>query len=95
MPDQGIALPAGQGASKHDQAKSAPIAYTVAQFARLLGKHPNTVYVWVDKGAVPHERIGDSIFIPKWALGCLLTPAEPSESAGADPVVTPAGGEVV
>jgi hypothetical protein len=50
--------------------------------------------VWVDKGAVPHERIGDSIFIPKWALGCLLTPAEPSESAGADSVVTRAGGEV-
>jgi len=90
MPDQGTALPTGQGASRRDQAHDEPIAYTVAKFARLLGKHPNTVYGWVKNGAVPHERIGDTIYIPKWALGCLITPAEtfkPSQRTA------PSGGE--
>jgi excisionase family DNA binding protein len=92
MPHQGTALPNGQGASKRDQAQE-PIAYTVAKFARLLGKHPNTVYEWVKNGKVPHERIGDTIYIPKWALGCLPAPAErltPPESTQA---VAPTGGE--
>jgi excisionase family DNA binding protein len=75
MPDQGTALPTGQGPSKREQAQE-PIAYTVAKFARLLGKHPSTVYEWVKTGKVPHERIGDTIYIPKWTLGCLPAPAE-------------------
>ena len=29
------------------------IAYTVAEVAALLGKHPNTVYGWVQRGALP------------------------------------------
>jgi excisionase family DNA binding protein len=93
MPRQGTALPAGQGTSGRDQAQDAPIAYTVAKFARLLGKHPNTVYLWVEKGEVPHERIGGTIYIPKWALGCLTAPAEPSESPQSPQPLTPSGGE--
>jgi hypothetical protein len=81
MPDQGTALPAGQGASKRDPAQDEPIAYTVAQFARLLGKDPNTVYLWVKTEAVPHERIGGTIYIPRWALGCLVAPANASQGA--------------
>ncbi len=92
MPDQGTALPTGQGVSKRDQAEE-PIAFTVVKFARLLGKHPNTVYEWVKSGKVPHERIGDTIYIPKWTLGCLPAPAKPSASPESPQAVTPDGGE--
>ena len=91
MHAQGTALPAEQGISRHDQAQDEPIAYTVAKVARLLGKHPNTVYEWVAKGVLPHQRIGGTIYIPKWALADLFAPAETPESTQ---VVTPAGGEV-
>ena len=53
MHAQGTALPAGQGVSRRDQAADEPIAYTVAKVARLLGKHPNTVYEWVAKACCP------------------------------------------
>jgi excisionase family DNA binding protein len=90
MPGQGTALPAGHGPSKRDQAQDEPIAYTVAEFARLLGKNRNTVYGWVDKGEVPHERIGGTIYIPRWALGCLVAPTETPHS---EPSLTSGGGE--
>jgi excisionase family DNA binding protein len=90
MHAQGTALPAEQGVSRHDQAADEPIAYTVAKVARLLDKHPNTIYGWVDKGVLPHQRIGGTIYIPKWALAGLIAPAEAPESPRP---VTPAGGE--
>jgi len=83
-------LPAEQGVSKHDQAEDEPIAYTVAKVARLLDKHPNTVYEWVAKGVLPHQRIGGTIYIPKWSLADLFAPAALAESSPAAP---PAGGE--
>jgi excisionase family DNA binding protein len=89
MHAQGTALPAGQGVSRRDQAQDEPIAYTVAKVAQLLGKHPNTIYEWVAKGVLPHQRIGNTIYIPKWALTGLFAPAAPSESASA----APTGGE--
>ena len=67
-------MPNGQGVSKRDQADDEPIAYTVAKVARLLGKHPNTIYGWVEKGELPHQRIGNTIYIPKYALAGLITP---------------------
>jgi excisionase family DNA binding protein len=60
----------------------------VAEVAELLHKHPNTVYEWVRKGALPSERVGGTIFIPVWALARLTTPA-----TGPVPAVAPAGGE--
>jgi excisionase family DNA binding protein len=64
------------------------IAYTVAEVAALLHKHPNTVYEWVRKGSLPSERVGGTIFIPVWALARLTTPATgPAEPAA------PVGGE--
>jgi len=89
MHAQGTALPAGQGVSRRDQAQDEPIAYTVAKVARLLDKHPNTVYEWVAKGVLPHQRIGGTIYIPKWALAGLFAPAALAESSPAAP---PAGG---
>ncbi len=89
MQHQGTALPAEQGVSKRDQAEDEPIAYTVAKVARLLGKHPNTIYEWVAKGVLPHQRIGGTIYIPKWALAGLFAPAALAESSQASP---PAGG---
>jgi excisionase family DNA binding protein len=64
------------------------IAYTVAEVAALLHKHPNTIYEWVRKGSLPSERVGGTIFIPKWALARLTTPA-----TGLAPAVAPVGGE--
>ena len=60
---------AGFGAARADR-----IAYTVAEVAALLGKHRNTVYGWVRSGALPSERIGNTIYIPKWALARLRPP---------------------
>jgi excisionase family DNA binding protein len=81
MHAQGIALPAGQGVSKRDQAQDEPIAYTVAKVARLLDKHPNTIYGWVEKGELPHQRIGGTIYIPKWALARLEAAPSGGEAA--------------
>jgi excisionase family DNA binding protein len=77
--DSTSAQPAGE---------SDPIAYTVAEVAALLNKHPNTVYEWVRKGSLPSERVGGTIFIPKWALARLTTPAN-----GLVQAVAPVGGE--
>jgi excisionase family DNA binding protein len=75
MHTQPTAMPTGQDATSHDPAEgSGRIAYTVAEVAQLLGKHVNTIYDWVKAGALPSERIGGSIYIPKWALGRLRTP---------------------
>ena len=67
------------------------IAYTVAEVAAMLGKHPNTIYEWVQRGALPAEKLGGTIYVPKWALARLLSPA-PHERAA--PAAAPAGGEV-
>ena len=75
MHDKGTALPAGQGTATRGRARRSQVAYTVAEFAELLGKHPNTVYEWIRKGQIPFERIGLSYFIPERALGCLRSPA--------------------
>ena len=67
------------------------IAYTVAEVAAMLGKHPNTIYEWVQRGALPAEKLGGTIYIPKWALARLMSPAAHHEQA---PAAVPAGGEV-
>lgn len=69
------------------------IAYTVAEVAAMLGKHPNTIYEWVQRGALPAEKLGGTIYIPKWALARLISPAAHDEPA---PAAAPAGagGEV-
>jgi excisionase family DNA binding protein len=72
-------------------AKGGRIAYTVAEVAAMLGKHPNTIYEWVQRGALPAEKLGGTIYVPKWALARLLSPATPDEPAAA-PVG--AGGEL-
>ena len=74
--------PAGEGGR---------IAYTVAEVAAMLGKHPNTIYEWVQRGALPAEKLGGTIYIPKWALARLISPAADHEQA---PAAIPAGGEV-
>jgi excisionase family DNA binding protein len=85
MHDKGTALPAGQGRSSRGPAGTPRIAYTVAEFAELLGKHPNTVYDWIRKRQIPYERIGNSYFIPEHALGCLRDPFPADAPAAAVP----------
>jgi excisionase family DNA binding protein len=75
MHDKGTALPTGQGTATRGLSRTSQIAYTVAEFAELLGKHPNTVYDWIRKGQVPYERIGATYFIPERALGRLRDPS--------------------
>jgi len=67
------------------------IAYTVAEVAAMLGKHPNTIYEWVQRGALPAEKLGGTIYIPKWALARLISPATHDQAASA---AASAGGEV-
>ena len=64
------------------------IAYTVAEVAAMLGKHPNTIYDWVQRGALPAEKLGGTIYIPKWALARLLSPAAHEQPT---PAAAPAG----
>ena len=85
MHDKGTALPKGKGTSSRGRAHSPQIAYTVAEFAELLGKHPNTVYEWLRNGLVPFERIGATYFIPERALGRLREPIADDTSASAAP----------
>jgi excisionase family DNA binding protein len=69
------------------------IAYTVAEVAAMLGKHPNTIYEWVQRGALPGEKLGGTIYVPKWALARLISPIAHEQPA---PAAAPAGagGEV-
>ena len=91
MPSQGTALPPGQDTTNSDPAdEESRIAYTVAEVAQFLGKHPNTVYGWVEASKLPSKRIGNTIYIPKWAFADLL---DPSASAEPVPASAPAGGE--
>ena len=92
MHAQGTALPAEQANAGHRPAgESGRIAYTVAEVAQLLGKHPNTVYGWVEASKLPSKRIGNTIYIPKWAFADLLD--EPAEAVQPEPASTPAGGD--
>jgi excisionase family DNA binding protein len=91
MHAQGTAVPAGQGTARPALAgQSGRIAYTVAEVATMLGKHINTIYLWVQRGALPAERIGGTIYIPKWALAPLTSPDAGAERTAA---TAPAGGE--
>jgi excisionase family DNA binding protein len=69
--------------SSRPTAERGRIAYTVAEVAAMLGKHPNTIYEWVQRGALPAEKLGGTIYVPKWALARLLSPATPDEPAPA------------
>jgi excisionase family DNA binding protein len=84
MHDKATPLPTGKGTGSRHAAKTSRIAYTVAEFAELLGKHPHTVYEWIRKGQVPFEQIGGSYFIPEHALGRLRSPVA-EDAVAADP----------
>jgi excisionase family DNA binding protein len=81
MHTQGTAVPAEQGTARFSSGRADRIAYTVAEVAALLGKHINTIYGWVRSGALPSERIGNTIYIPKWALARLLVPPPEGDEA--------------
>jgi excisionase family DNA binding protein len=91
MHAQGTAVPAAPGTARPAPAgENRRIAYTVAEVATLLGKHINTIYLWVQQGALPSERIGGTIYIPKWALAPLASPD--TGKAHAEAQAAPGGG---
>jgi excisionase family DNA binding protein len=86
MHAQGTAVSPEQGTAGSGSARVERVAYTVAEVATLLGKHINTVYRWVRSGVLPSERIGNTIYIPKWALARLISPdADHVLAAAANP----------
>ena len=89
MHAQGTAVPSGQGTARFGSTRADRIAYTVAEVAAMLGKHPNTIYEWVQRGALPAEKLGGTIYVPKWALARLISPVTHDQPAPAG-----AGGEL-
>jgi excisionase family DNA binding protein len=84
MQHKGTALPAGQGQSPHElPAEEQPLK--VAEVAKFLRSSPDTIYDWIRKGELPHQRIGGTYYIPRWALAPLLPPVEAASA--------PTGGE--
>ncbi len=83
MPDKGTALPTGQGQSLQKLSEQ-DSPYTVAEVARILRKRPDTIYDWIRKGELPHQRIGGTYYIPQWALAPLLPPVEAAAPPGGE-----------
>ena len=74
--------PCPQSRALHGSARAGPTGSpTPWPRLPLLGKHSNTVYGWVRSGALPSERIGNTIYIPKWALARLQAPPPEGDEA--------------
>ena len=54
------------------QHKEESLTVTVPQAARLLGIGRNSAYVAIERGDIPHVRIGKRIVVPRAALERLL-----------------------
>ena len=37
----------------------------ISELAKVLGVHPSTLYKAVERGEVPHTRVGGSVLIPR------------------------------
>jgi excisionase family DNA binding protein len=74
MHAQGTALPAGQGRSVRELS-DLDSPYTVAEVARFLRKHVNTVYGWIADGTLQAEKIGGTYYVPRWVLAPLVSSA--------------------
>ena len=85
MHAQGTALPAGRGQAADDPGMGER-PFTVAQVARFLRKHPNTIYDWIRRGQLEAAQYGGTYYIPRHALAPLL----PSTVA---PLPAPTGGD--
>ncbi len=69
MHNDGIALPAGQGTLI---APACVLGYTPAEVAAILGKHPNTIYEWIEAGVLKSRRIKRDHYIPVAEVRALL-----------------------
>jgi len=74
MHAQGTALPTGQGRSV-GELSDLDSPYTVAEVARFLRKHVNTVYGWIADGTLQAEKIGGTYYVPRWVLAPLVSSA--------------------
>jgi len=86
MQEHPTGLPAGRAMPAPKNA----MGYTVAEAAKILGKHPNTIYAWTRPGypLADARQIGSTFYIPRRAVRALLDLDDMAELATAN------GGEV-
>lgn len=58
------------------------IRYAVGELAVKLGLSTETVYRGIQRGEIPHLRVGRRIILPKTAIDAWLANAEPRASRG-------------
>ncbi len=51
--------------------------YTVAEVAEILGVSTSTAYESINRGEIPHLRLGNRIVIPKAGIDSLLSGETP------------------
>jgi len=72
MHNNATTLPSGQAMTV--VAPKNPMGYNVAEVAKILGKHPNTIYAWTRPGCplADARQIGSTFYIPRRAVRALL-----------------------
>ncbi len=88
MQENTTSLPTGRAIAV--PAPKNAMGYTVAEAAKILGKHPNTIYAWTRPGCplADARQIGSTFYIPRRAVRALLDLGDTAELATAN------GGEV-
>jgi excisionase family DNA binding protein len=88
MQNNATTLPNGQAMTV--AAPKNPMGYTVAEVAKILGKHPNTIYAWTrpDGPLAAARQIGGTFYIPRRAVLALLDIHD-----GTPDLIVTAGGE--
>src|SRR6266516_972102 len=81
MQENTTSLPAGRAIAM--PAPKNAMGYTVAEAAKILGKHPNTIYAWTRPGypLADARQIGSTFYIPRW-----LRPAGAEGALGQTPL---------
>jgi Helix-turn-helix domain len=66
---EGSTMPAGQGTLPRPASR---LGYTPAEVATIVGKHQNTIYLWLKAGVLKSRRINRDHYIPVAEVVALL-----------------------